>query len=190
VDQNHDAVFHEIVLGCGFLIENLIDILDLEEMISRPERPKLRFPTLFGAGADGIRIGTGNAASFFRAIEIGFGSHAMFNGPLGTFLKNLVEIVVGNIQPARLAGSRRNVAKELMHQIAKLDLDLLQRQIAVQQANAAIDIKTNTAGRDHAILPVNSGYASNWEAVTLMDIGHCKGAPNNAGKHGDVRCLF
>src|SRR5207247_11296282 len=103
-------------------------------MIARPERSKLRFPTLFGARADGMRISPGNAAAFFCMIEIGLGSHVVFNGPLGTLFEDTIEIIVGNIQPAGLAGSGWNVAKQLMHQIAYLGPDFIPRQVSSQKA--------------------------------------------------------
>ena len=190
VDQHHDALLGEIVLGCGFFMEDLIHILHFQKMIARPEGCKLRFPTLFGARADGMRISPGNAAAFFCMIEIGLGSHVVFKGPLGTLFEDTIEVIVGNIQPAGLADSGWNVAKQLMHQIAKLGPDFLQCQISAQKTNAAIDIKTDAAGRDNAILLVDRGNTSNGKAVALMNIRHCKGSADDAGKHRNVGCLF
>src|SRR5437667_167204 len=165
-------------------------ILHLQKMIARPERCKLRFPTLFGARADGMRISPGNAAAFFCMIEIGLGSHVVFKGPLGTLFEDTIEVIVGNIQPAGLADSGWNVAKQLLHQIAKLGPDFLQCQITAQKTNAAIDIKTDAAGRDNAVLLVDRGNTSNGKAVALMNIRHCKGSADDAGKHRNVGCLF
>src|SRR5213593_2844169 len=114
----------------------------------------------------------------------------MLNGPLRTFFKNLIEVVVGNTEAAGLPGSRWNVAKELMNQIAKPGPDFFQRQIAAEEPYTAIDIKTHAPRRDDTILRVDSGYAANRKTVTLVDIRHCKSAPHNAGKHRDVGCLF
>src|SRR6476660_2051595 len=126
-------------------VEDLVDILHFEKMISGAERPKLRLTPQFRARADRVGIRSGNASAFFGVVEVCFRSHAMFDCPARTFFEDLIQIAVRYAEPARLAGPGRNIAKELMHELAQSGFDIFYSKGTAQQANAAIDIEPYAA---------------------------------------------
>src|SRR4030095_15801607 len=126
VNQQNNFTLCQIESRSGRAVEDFVYVLHFEKMIPRSECSKLRFTSQFGAGTYSVRIGSGDASSFFRVVEVGFGAHVVFDRPSWALLKNLVQITVRYAKPAVLTSTGRHVAKELMHQIAQPWLDVLE----------------------------------------------------------------
>src|SRR5262245_16132243 len=127
MDQQNDFAFRQIQSCRGGRVEDLVHVLHFEKMISRAERSKLRLTSQLRLWAYRVRIRSDNAATILGVVEVRFGTHSMFDRPARTLFENLVQIGVGYAETARLAGARRNVAKELMHEITQPGFDLFER---------------------------------------------------------------
>src|SRR5262245_5465609 len=97
-------------------------------MIAGPERPQLGCAALLSARAHGGAIGPTETAALFGMVKIGFRSHPFFNRPTGTDLKDLIQIVAGNVELSGLSSTRRNVAEQLIYQLTKLGSNLVYRE--------------------------------------------------------------
>src|SRR5437868_3944777 len=77
-----------------------------------------------------------------------------------------------------------------MHELAKLRLYFLQRHVAAQQTNAAVDIETNSTRGNDTMLFVDCSHAADGETISLVNVGHRQRASDNSGKHRHIRGLL
>src|SRR5262249_42936394 len=83
----------------------------------------------------------------------------------------------------------RNIAKHLVHHLANSRTHFVFLKRRAHQPNAAIDVETDTAGRNYALLPVRCGHSANREPVALVDVRHRQTGADDAWEHRHVHRL-
>src|SRR5439155_23780019 len=133
-------------------------------------RANLRQAAFLGSIADGGRVGALDRAAFFRVGQVVGLAVFMLHHPGGAFGEHALEVLVGKPDVAAAAGSGRNVAKELVDQLANLRSDFINAQRTAEQPHSSIDVKADPARRNHAaFVGSGGGDATDREAVTLME---------------------
>jgi hypothetical protein len=79
VDHHADLAVAEPERFGDVLVVDVLDRLNLQEMVARPQAAELPEPTLLRADADGCCIGVGYCALVFAALQVAGGSVAAFD---------------------------------------------------------------------------------------------------------------
>jgi len=91
----------------------------------------------------------------------------------------------------RLADAGGDVAEQLVDELADERLGVGPLDVRAEQADPAVDVVADSAGRDHAaFLGVGRGHPSDGEPVAPMDVGHRQAGLLDAGQRGDVDHLL
>src|SRR6476646_7519447 len=77
----------------GSSIENLVDILNLDEVVTRAQGAELIEATLTGALADAVGFGPEASPPLFAQIDICLSSEAALCRPAGPLDEKLIELV-------------------------------------------------------------------------------------------------
>ena len=156
-----------------------------------PERAHLRQAALFRVVAHRRRVRAVDRPALLAVGQVLAAAVAVLHHPRGAVLKQRVQVRVGNPDVPALPGARGNVAEELVHQFANLRPTLLAGQRTAEQAHAAIDVKADAAGRNHAVVVrVRGRHAADGEAVALVNVGHGQRPPHDPRQHRHVDRLL
>src|SRR5574341_2692064 len=103
-DQTHDPG--------GFLIEDFVNHIHLDEVIARAQRPDLFDAALDGSLADLARIGGFQASTFLGAAHVVFVGITLFERPLCAAPQQVGELLVVRADAARLSYAAGTVLVE------------------------------------------------------------------------------
>ena len=92
-----------------------------------------------------------------------------------------MQLLACRIEAARPADARGHVAEQILDQRAQMRLDLAVEEVDAHQADAAVDVVADAAGRnDAAFVRIGGADAADAEAVAPVDVRH--------GQAGDAGC--
>src|SRR5207253_2920051 len=156
------------------------------EMISRSDRAELISAAAAGVIGYELRVGAVDRAARLDAIEILVGPKADFDRALRAVAKNLVEIVLLEAQRSASTHAGRNLARDRVHELREALAKDRRRLRRAKQPHAAVDVVSDSARRDHAIVGINGGDSADREAVAFVHVRHRDGPAADAGEGGDV----
>ena len=191
MDADHHIVPAEPE-GLGDLgVEDFHDLLELEVMVARAERPDLLVLALLGLVGHAFGPGPGHHAPLLDTVQVGRLAIAALDRPPGAAAQHLVHLFV--VQ-AQLPGAAHAGGYGLEQGVGQPRLDRLgfgSFKAGKQVADAAGDVEADAAGRDDAAgLGVERGDAADRKTVAPMGVGHGIGGLDDAGEAGDVGRLL
>jgi hypothetical protein len=77
-----------------------------------------------------------------------------------------------------------------VREIAEPALDVVEREVRPQHANAAVDVVADSARRDHPLVGIECRDSADREPVTLMGVRHREGVLPDARQGGDIDQLL
>src|SRR2546425_9934673 len=104
----------------GVRLENSLDVLHFQEMISAAERAELRAAALFGAFGNLRGVGAAQGALLFAVFRIRGFAIAVFHGPARAAGEHGVDLLHRTAHRTFSARARGHIAKELIDQFAEL----------------------------------------------------------------------
>src|SRR5262249_8386178 len=105
--------------------------------------------------------------------------------------KQVLQLLSVEVEAPRLTHARRYAAEEIVDQRAQRVLDVAIVEIGPDEADAAVDVVSDSArGDDAALVRIRSTDAANAEAVAPVDIGHGQAGVLDAGQRGHVGHLL
>ena len=190
VDHHGQAARFEPELPGGLLVPELGDLLHLEEVVARAERPDGGLAAQERPLGDGVRLGALERASVLLALEVGARSEAALDGPAGTVAQDVTELGLGRVEastPPRAGGNR---ARELLQQRRQAVAGIFDPNVRAQQPHAARDVVADSAGRDDPVVHAERGDAADREAVAPVNVGHRIRRLDDPRQAGDVAHLL
>ncbi len=165
-------------------IENVFRLhhLDFQVVVSGTEGPDLLESTLDGLLADLGSVGSPDASSLFRAIQVLLPSVAIFDTPVRSLFDDATKFILRDIDEAAASHSRGNAGKKPVHQLPQLRFDFLVSEVRKDEAHAAVDVKTDAARGDDPCFEIHGGHAANGESIAPMTVGHTIGIADNTGQ--------
>ncbi|MNL44034.1 hypothetical protein D3C87_1665770 [compost metagenome] len=92
MDHHDHLVLLEAERLGGFRVEHLLDPLDLEEMVARPERPELPLAAVLGLFAHQAGLGLRQAAALLAARQVGREGETAREGPGHALAQHRLEL--------------------------------------------------------------------------------------------------
>ena len=170
-------------------VEDLVDALHLEEVVARRRacRP--------GRGRAGGRAPTRPRGRRRAAVPptrsgrdvLGSRRARSARGPSRSTASSSLR---SEVERAAAARAGRDPPRELVHERLPPQPQLGLRERQREQADAAVDVVADAAGRDDAVGQRGGGDAADREAVALVDVGHRQGGLDDARQRGDVHELL
>src|SRR5215207_4630100 len=188
VDQDRDPPLAQAEHFCGFLVVYLVYVLDLEEVVPRPQGPELRQPPLVRPRGDRTGVRT-------RKLPAGLDVPQVLRLPeppldqRGRPLdQNLRELLSAHAKVrAAPAHPRGDGLVERVSQAILAQLQLFPVDLRRQEPHATIHIKTDAAGAHNAALfRVERGDSAYREAVAPVYVGHGQRRLDYAGQRRDI----
>src|SRR5262249_31080825 len=163
MDEHGDLAIGEaerIRRGC---IENAVDGLHLDEMVSRAHRPELSRASLPGPLRDRGRICAVEAPYGLGALDV---LRSLRDGATAV-AKHVVDVDALATFASGTGGDR---ARQLVHEPFATLAEVVDRERQREQADAAVDVVADTAGRDDAVGKLGCREPADGKAVPLVDI--------------------
>ena len=174
MDEDDYLVGRQAEVGGDVGPEHVCDPLDFEEVVARPEGPDLvRPPVLRPLGyLRGVRLGTVSLVLAVRQVVLD--GVPVFERPVQPPFENRVDFFDGPLVDATAAQSRRNRVEQRIDELLFVSPDVVVGESRLQHPDAAVDVVAHRAGRDTALLSVDTGDAAHWEAVALVAVRHAE----------------
>ena len=96
-----------------------------------------------------------------------------------------IQVMVGDLHTTLCPDTGWNGSVEFLEHFFDLP-QVTAPEGGCHQAHTTVDVKTDTAGRDDALVHGECPHAADGEPVSPVNVRHCKGMPADAGKGGDV----
>src|SRR5207245_9591972 len=111
---------------------------------------------------------------------------SMVDGPFHTVSYNLVKLRCGDPYLALAAETGWDHIEYRIDQLGKDRSNFLFGKIGSYKTHAAIDVVTDTARTDQALIIIRGSHPPNRETISLMSIGHCYAVLVNTVKVRDI----
>src|SRR5579864_117731 len=191
MDHNAHLILLETERACNAFVENVIDNLHLHEMIAGAQRAALLGPARESVIADFIRVGVLNLAGRLGVFEIRRRAETPANHVAGTIGEQVPQFLLVELVLARTADACGYVAEQALDQFPQMRLHVLVKEIALDEAHAAVDVVAHAAGGDHAaFVGISGAHAADAEAIAPVNIGHGHAGQLDARQKRDVRDLL
>lgn len=125
MDHHADHIFFEPHDLRGLGVENRLDDLDLEEVVSRPQRSALLGAPLDGPGTDELGVGLGQAPVGFRVLDVACCRQVTAPQIADAVGHELPQFLRRKTVLPAAADSGWNALEQRVHQRPELRLDLL-----------------------------------------------------------------
>ena len=189
VDHDADLAGLEAEGRGGVFVIDLRNDLDLEEMVSRAERPELIPAPLQRPVAHLLRIGPRHRPPVLRRLQIRLGAVPVPDRPGRALREDLPLLPGGKFQGAPGADAGGDVLIQGRDEGDQTVADVLPAQTGGQQAAAAVDIVTDAAGRDDPLLHCEGRDPADGKAVPPVHVGHRERGRHDPRQVGHVRHL-
>ena len=174
-----------------FLVEDLVDDLDLHEVIARAQRAALVGAATERMVADEVGPRAVEEAVRFGVFDIAVRRQPPPLQPAHAGAHQLPQFFGAEPVLSAAADAGRHVAEEFLHERLELRLDVVVVQVRADQADTAIDVVADaTRGDDAAFFGVGRTHAADREPVAPVDVGHGQTGDLDAGERGHVGHLF
>jgi hypothetical protein len=171
-------------------VDDLVDGLHLEKMISRPEGAEGRAAAVVGSLGHLSRLGLLEGAGVLDSLEVVLGPEPARDRPASAVAHDFFELGRGKVEAAAAAGTRRYRARELVQERRKALAALVYVDVADQKANPAPDVVADAARGDHALGDVERRDSADRKAVAPVDVRHRVGRAHDAREAGNVPDLL
>ena len=169
---------------------DLGDHVDLGKMVARAQCADLIDAAFLGLVAHLGGIGADHPAAFFGVGDIFLAGKALFQCPAAAVDQDVIQFGLVEMQVALHTHAARHVAVKRIGQTIDMWSQFRGVQMGREQANAAVDIIADAAGRDHPARQPGGHHATDREAVALVNIGHRQRLADHAGQGRRVDQLF
>src|SRR5579884_2102845 len=105
-----------------------------------------------------------------RHLQILGKAVALLNSPGRAAQHDLAHLAGAQLAHSSTTNTRRQILKEDIRELINLSAHLLVQQISRQQAHAAVDIKPDTARRDHSMLSIGRRDSSDGKAIAPVNV--------------------
>ncbi len=174
MDHETDLPLSDPIDLCRFRIDDLPHHLDLQEVVSRAERPELRQATLARFGTDGSWVCARHRALFLTPDEVRPGTEPALNRPPRAAHHDISQLLIRDPQGALCTHTRRHGSKEPLDQIPFPAGEIGLGQGCRDQPDAAVDVEPDPPGRYDPLDHVKRGVTADGKPVSPVDIGHGK----------------
>jgi len=175
----------------GLGVEDFLDGLDFDEVISRSERSALIAPAAVGDRRDGVRVRPRQCPAGFsggKVVLVGKINLSQVFRPAQTYFP---QFLIGEFEFPTDADAARDVAEQLIDKFLYLWLGLFDVQIASQQPDAAVYVVSHAAGRDDPSgFDVHCRDAADAESVSPVYVRHRQRGSDDSRKRSDVGDLI
>lgn len=189
MEHYDDLIRLELIPLCVFIVESLVDTLDLKEMVASTKSPQLRTTTLLGHVRDLGRVSTRHLTVLLGVHAILLDAIAILHSPFTTVEKDLIKLILLETQLAFRTDTTRDVLEKGGSELTHLGLDLRSLEVGTDHVDTAVYVKTSTAGTDDTILFVKGTYCTHGQAITDVGIRHRTDRSDNTREHSDIREL-
>jgi hypothetical protein len=186
VYHHRDLVLEESQRRARRFIEEFLYILDLDEMIARPEGPLLGPPSLIGLFAHKRRVGALDAPAGLDPFEVRRVAVALFDSPSGALDEDLLPRVRAKTDLSLRADAGRYLAIKDPDEVPNPRGNLRSLKVAPEEANPSIDVVTDTSRRDDAFLQIKGCDTANRKPVPGVNVGHGHGIAYDPGESGHI----
>ncbi|OPZ95647.1 MAG: hypothetical protein BWY71_02169 [Planctomycetes bacterium ADurb.Bin412] len=193
VEHDHDLMVPVDAEGSGGIrVEDifLFGDLDFQVMIAGTQGPNLFKTPVNGLGTNLGRIGPRHTAAGLGPLQIFQPAILVINGPSRAPAGHFAKFLPGNFDKSSRPDAGRDPLKQTVNQPGQMGPDFLQRQIGADQAHAAIDVKADSARRNHPLLGIDSSHPPYRKTVAPVAVGHAKRMTHNAGQSGNIGHLL
>lgn len=159
-------------------------------MVAGAEGAQLGTAALAGMPADGRRVRAGERAPFFRALQVLAGAVAALHREACPAHHHLIQLLGVEANGAALAHPAGDVLEQGIHQFLQVRPQFVRRDLADQDAHAAVNIIPGGARRDDAVRMSCGDHPTDGRAVALVNIGHGQGVAHNPRQGGGVDQLL
>src|SRR3990172_11044175 len=153
-----------------FGMEDPIDDVDFDEVVTGAERPQLRPAALACRSRHGAGIAAVDATVFFSRREVPGGGETLPFGPACALAADALELLVLEGDAALHSHAARTVGIQRVRQPRQLRLRLLEGKLAGQQPDAAVDVVADRPRGDDPVRQPGGRHTADGEAVALMDV--------------------
>ena len=191
MDHHRNVPLRQAHCLSSFGVLDAIHDLHFQKVVAAAQRAALIRPATERPLRKEIRPSIGNAAAGLGRFDVRLPAQATPDHERRTVCHELDQLPTRELDPPAAPDAAGHLGEQLVDELFDTRLDIIEREVGADQAYAAVNIVTHTAGRDHAALVrVGRRHAADAEAVAPVNVRHGQRVPDDAGQRGDVGDLL
>ena len=159
----------------GFRVEDVFGPgdLDLQVVVPRPQGADLSVPPVDRFLAHPRGVGAAKASLLLGALQVLLPPVPALHRPPGPLFHGVAELVPGDPDGSLGAHAGGNAPGDAVHEVPQARLNLPVRQVREAEPHPAVDVESDSAGGDHAVIGDPSRRDRRWGTRTPSDRRAC-----------------